>query len=115
MGFFSWKTSDTRESISNIYSSRGSKTVYLYLPSGEQIEEKFYKGYGVFGGLDVFIQLAKQNGFKGDDEYLRDMGIELDCEQKNVEYPLKFSFSNSLSYKDLDPAECCNQQGFFYD
>lgn len=50
MGFFSWQTADTKESIMNHYSGQ-CKTVYLLQPGGaEPIEETAYDGYGVFGG-----------------------------------------------------------------
>ena len=62
MGFFSWKTADTKKSISNMYSSRGTKTVYLLRPNGkEPIIETQYEGYGEFGGVDAYEWLAENN------------------------------------------------------
>ncbi len=36
MGFFSWKTCDSKESISNVYSGRQVRTVYLLQPHGQK-------------------------------------------------------------------------------
>lgn len=85
MGFFSWKTADTGESIPNVHSSRhAGRPVYFLQPDGRPaIREPAYDGYGVFGGHDVHLWLAHQNlpaqalrGFSRDDQ--RSMGIALD-------------------------------------
>ncbi len=60
MGFFSWKTADTDESIMNCYGS-DCRTVYLLQPDGDHIQEKAYPGYGVFGGVDAYEWLAEKN------------------------------------------------------
>jgi len=62
MGFFSWMTADTNESIASRHSNRPCKPVYLLQP-GEQepIEETAYEGYGVFGGTDAYEWLARNN------------------------------------------------------
>lgn len=61
MGFFSWKTSDTNESIMNHHTEH-CQTVYLLQPDGaEPIEETAYDGYGVFGGVDAYEWLAERN------------------------------------------------------
>ena len=62
MGMFSWKTSDTNESIANAYSGRPVKPVYLLQPGGQPaIKESAYQGYGKFGGIDAYAWLAEQN------------------------------------------------------
>lgn len=62
MGFFSWQTADTEESIYNNLSDLGCKTVYLLQPNGQPpIKEDDYEGYGVFGGVDAYEWLARQN------------------------------------------------------
>lgn len=62
MGFFSWTTADTNESVSNTFAERPTRTVYLLQPNGEQpIRERNYEGYGVFGGIDVHDWLAERN------------------------------------------------------
>ncbi|KLV03530.1 hypothetical protein ABT56_19065 [Photobacterium aquae] len=62
MGFFSWKTADSKESIANAYANHenSGRVVYLLQPNDEPIPEPKYNGYGVFGGMDVFIWLAKK-------------------------------------------------------
>jgi hypothetical protein len=51
MGFFSWKTADTDESIANVHTGN-HKTVFLLQPDGaEPIEDRAYDGYGRFGGV----------------------------------------------------------------
>ncbi len=85
MGFFSWLTADTRDSIANSSSQRPTRTVYLLQPDGkEPIREDEYEGYGVFGGVDAHVWLARQNipveRLKGlSEEEIRDMGVTLDC------------------------------------
>jgi len=74
MGFFSWKTSDTKESIVNEYSA-GCVESFLLQPRqfGDNIKEQSYGGYGVFGGVDAFEWLAETNtGIKD-----RDLGFSL--------------------------------------
>ncbi len=60
MGFFSWDTADTKESILNIHTGE-HETVYLLQPNGENIEETDYEGYGEFGGVDAYSWLAEHN------------------------------------------------------
>ena len=85
MGFFSWKTADTKESIANKYSSRPCQTVYVLQPGGaEPIEEHAYEGYGEFGGQDVHMLIAKMNMDPKKlenltDDEIRTIGIELEC------------------------------------
>lgn len=55
MGCFSWKTSDTNESI-----WLGS-TAYLLQPDGNHIKETYYDGYGRFGGVDAYEWLYLNN------------------------------------------------------
>lgn len=88
MGFFSWKTADTGETIWNHYAaSQGApacRSVFLLQPDGaEPIEEPRYEGYGVFGGVDAAAWLAIRNvphlliGL--DEEAVRGVGVMLDC------------------------------------
>ena len=114
MGFFSWKTSDTKKSISNRYSVRGALPVYLITPYNEKIFEPNYEGYGVFGGQDAYALLAKWNcpekcnGDVGHDRYI---GILLKA--KELKYPLKFAEDSGFNYEDLEAAENCPEQGYF--
>lgn len=62
MGYFSWLTSDTKESISVTSSSRSCRPVFLLQPNDEgAILEEAYEGYGEFGGVDAYIWLATKN------------------------------------------------------
>jgi hypothetical protein len=86
MGFFSWKTCDTNESIPAFASGRAGKPVYLLQPNGlPPIVEECYEGYGEFGGVDAYVWLAKANAphwridLSGmDEEEIRRVGISLD-------------------------------------
>ena len=117
MGFFSWLTSDTRKSISNRYSRRRALPVYLVTPDNEHIFEKRYEGYGEFGGFDAYALLAKWNcpekctGNPDDD---RIVGINLAFSGEEIKYPLKFSQNPDARYEDLEAAERCPNQGYFY-
>jgi hypothetical protein len=85
MGFFSWMTSDTDESIMSRYSDYPVSTVYMLSPGGgKSHREDNYEGYGVFGGVDAFVHLAKTNlpaeRLEGlDDDALRMVGCALEA------------------------------------
>lgn len=65
MGYFSWKTQDTNQSISNRDSVRGALPVYMVNPkTGESYFEPDYDGYGRFGGKDYYELVAELNGKK---------------------------------------------------
>jgi len=86
MGFFSWLTSDTKKAIRNIHTGQ-CKAVYLLQPNGAPpIKEAEYEGYGVFGGIDAYQWLARENIpaaklklFAHDDDKIRSIGILIDC------------------------------------
>jgi len=65
MGFFSWKTADTKESIGNTSStnSHSKKHGYIYLlqPNAPAICEVSYEGYGVFAGVHAYCWLGSKN------------------------------------------------------
>lgn len=120
MGFFSWRTGDTDESIPNTYSSRATFTVYLILPDNTKYEETAYEGYGVFGGKDIFEVIAKLNGKK-----TRDEGIDiaykdpaegdfLKASQLGYAMP-KLARSKDVNYDNLPYPKNCEYQGYFYD
>jgi len=123
MGFFSWITSDTKESASNSFSSRIPTTVYLLQPHGEHIREDNYEGYGVFGGKDVFVQWMKWNHPSIcqkclDDDAIRNeffdkFSKDTDGGRKNCKYPIKIA-SEPVDYDSVDASEDCPNQGYFY-
>ena len=120
MGFFSWNTCDTNESIANQYSNRPTFTVHMITPDGRVFTEKNYDGYGEFGGKDFYELLAELNG-RGSD---RSAGIDL-CFKGNprgddtpgVIYPkLVANLEKDVvaQYNSLPNPESCRDQGFFY-
>ena len=120
MGFFSWKTADTKESILNVHTGE-HRTVYLLQPDGKPpIEETAYDGYGIFGGVDAYVWLADNNlntasirVWDGDDA-VRGYGVSMGCSPNVIlKYPLKFSFNKNAVYEELDASENCPNQGFF--
>ena len=85
MGFFSFNTCDDEESIPSEYVTHknSGKPVFLLQPNGATpIEEPNYEGYGVFGGVDVFDWLARQNindiPEDTDPDDVREAGVYLD-------------------------------------
>jgi hypothetical protein len=127
MGFFSWKTADSKESIANIHSTHQNarKPVYLLQPNKDPICETAYDGYGVFGGVDAYAWLAKMNiqtdevkklDLYEDSSELRSKGIDLFYENReSITFHLKFSFNPNANYSELGASEDCEFQGFFYD
>lgn len=111
MGFSSWLTNDTKESISNIHASRPFFTVYLIDDKGNSWKEEAYLGYMEFGGKDFFELLAEMNGKK-----TRNEGIELyyDPEDDNIIYPNLVRDLDNWKWVNEKPEECPNQ-GYFYD
>ena len=66
MGFLSWRTADTGETIWNVHTG-DHRDVYLLQPDGrEPIHEPAYAGYGTFAGEDAFVWLAVENGLVDD-------------------------------------------------
>lgn len=65
MGFFSWKTGDTKKVIWNCYANTKPNykfTVYMKDNNNNIWKETNYKGYGIFGGKDFFELLSEMNG-----------------------------------------------------
>ena len=121
MGFFSWKTADTNESIANREAPHpnAGRTVYLLQPNGAPpIQEDDYVGYGVFGGVDAFAWLAEMNGLGTPGlriEERRSFGARAYLDDVPLKYPLKFSFNKDAVYEDLPASTWDPYQGFFYN
>ena len=109
MGFFSWETQDSNESIANHYSDRSVFTVYMHDQLGNTWQEDKYEGYGVFGGKDYYELLAEMNGLK-----TREEGIELAYSDpaKPCLFP-NLTRCRDWKYKN-QPPENCEFQGYFY-
>ena len=115
MGYFSWKTCDTQESIK----IDSSKPVYLLLPYGKNIKFHSYDGYGRFDGMDIHAFLAYKNGFcrlaeiwENEDE-MREHGIDLECSEdyEKAKFKLKFSFNKNAKYQMHYSSKACPNQG----
>ena len=99
MGFFSFLTADTEESIANIHcDEHDGREVFLLQPDGKPpIGEAEYDGYGVFGDVDAYAWLARINRpdlTKGlADADVRTIGVQLryGC-QRDVHTGELFSF-----------------------
>lgn len=102
MGFFSWKTADTGESIANRHSSRPVKPVYLLQPNGQPpIKESSYDGYGRFGNVDAYNWLAKVNF--GTENMLH-VAINADCGGYHEDDDHVYLCSMHLTEKDFRAA-----------
>ena len=114
MGFFSWNTQDTHESIANSASSRPTFTVYMFDDKGNKWREHNYAGYGVFGGKDYFELLAEMNGLDSD----RQLGIDLAFKDSPRGKNPSCKFPNLAEDPNWvwrsGPVESCPVQGFFY-
>lgn len=108
MGFFSFITQDTDESISNIYSNRGTFFVCMHDNQGNIWTEQNYEGYGVFGDKDYYELLAEMNGLK-----TRAEGIELAFSGKSCLFP-NLTESIEWTWRNEEP-QTCEYQGYFYD
>jgi len=111
MGFFSFITSDTKESIPNIHSNRESFTVYMKDNKGNVWEEKYYDGYGKFDDKDIYELIDEMNGGTGD----RLKGIDIFFDKKNTTaiFP---SLSRDPDYKWTGKRiDDCDYQGYFYE
>jgi len=127
MGYFSFKTADTGETIWNMRSAQsrdGTRTVFLLQPDGQPpLREESYNGYGDFGGIDCFVWIARNNlpaeqvaGMS--DDRLRTTGhsmfFGLDGAPEMTQ-PLKFSFDETAVYEDLAASPMCGTQGYDED
>ena len=120
MGFFSWNTCDTGESIANQFSNRPTFTVHMITPDGRVFTEEDYEGYGEFGGKDFFELLAEINGLESD----REIGIDLVFKDNpggdntpGVIYPKLVECLDDdvvVQYNILENPESCEAQGYFY-
>ena len=121
---------DTDESIPNVYSNRPAFSVTLIDDKGNKWTETAYDGYGIFGGMDYYVLLAKMNrdllkkikesklNFK-DTEKVRDMGIDLEFDddeavKKQITWPNLVRNPGGWEWKNQEP-ESCPDQGFFYE
>lgn len=111
MGFFSFKTQDTDRSISNIHSDCDTFRVAMIDNANNIWIERYYSGYGKFGGKDYYELVAQMNG-----KSTRDEGINI-CFDKdsnnNWLFPNLVENENNWEWKNEQP-NCCPDQGYFY-
>lgn len=118
MGFSSFMTDDTHETIWNVYTENPTK-IKILLPWGVYRENVTNDGYMRFGGEDYFELLAKESGYTFDEsnpEYLRDMGLELFySHEDSVQYPKLVTMGYEGKYSDLPHGRpvFCPLQGYF--
>ena len=121
MGYFSWKTCDTKESIWNSSSGEEVKPVYMILPDDTYFKEDSYEGYGEFGGRDIYEVIAELNGYESD----RSHGINITF-QNNPSGDFDVCVQNGfimpklchtlMKYDEIEGyPETCPNQGFFHD
>jgi hypothetical protein len=120
MGFFSWNTCDTGESIANQFSNRPTFTVHMITPDGGVFTEEDYEGYGEFGGKDFYELIAELNKI----DITRENGIDLVFKNNpngdntpGVIYPKLVECLDDdvvAQYNNLENPESCEAQGYFY-
>lgn len=111
MGFFSWETSDTNESIPNVYANRPGFTVHMIDDKGNVWTEEAYEGYGDFGGKDYYELLAEMNGLVGRNEGI---ALHFNGGPDDIKYP-RLVRNADTEYASVPTPENCPYQGFFYD
>ena len=125
MGFFSFLTSDTHESVSNKYSDRGPLEVYLHDDKGNVWHEPDYDGYGVFGGKDYYELMAEMNGMDmSSRDQARIKAVEADCDYMekrwsqddpppDIKFP-QITRTKGWKWDENLVTMHCPDQGYFY-
>jgi len=113
MGFFSFLTNDTEESISNKYSIKPTFTIHMLDNKGNVWTEHNYEGYGVFGGKDIYQLIAEMNNLNN-----RDAAIG-SCFNEEISDTLIYpnivrNISKWKKWKNK-PLTNCEFQGYFYN
>jgi len=113
MGFFSFLTNDTDESILCKYSSMHTFTIYMLDNKGNVWIENNYEGYGVFGGKDIYQLIAEMNNFESRNEAISS------CYNEEISDSLIYpnivrNISKWKKWKNK-PLLTCPQQGYFYN
>lgn len=127
MGFFSWRTHDTGESISNAFSSRNALPVVMVDVKNNRVHRELnYDGYGEFGGKDFYELFAELNNIGNDltPDARRDLAIDVyyDNPDGDFHYPVFLEILGATDdelikrankYKKIRP-KGCEYQGYFY-
>lgn len=108
MGFFSWKTNDTGESIANKYSNTKTFDVWMIDNKGNAWHEPEYEGYGVFGGKPFYELMAEMNGIGWDEAIDKEQSPD-----KNTLWPnLIRCDPGTYEWQNSKP-ERCEGQGYW--
>lgn len=112
MGVFSWKTQNTDRSIYNVMSSVPTIHVVMVDNNNNHYFEKYYEGYGEFGGKDFYELLAEMNGLT-----TRSEGIDLAYSGKPYLTPNLYEVVDGFvpKWKNEIPRDCPNQGYTFED
>lgn len=103
MGSFSFKTTDTNESVWMQEDGVPKQTVYL--TDGENFyEESEYESYGVFGGVDIFELFAKMNNLQIDRYEAILIWHSDDCGK--YKYPNLLEAPNKMFFNGKKPLDC---------
>lgn len=118
MGFFSWKTADTKKSIANVSSGQPTMTVYLTAPDGTQFKEDDYEGYGDFGGKDIYELVAELNDLQNRSEAIKKLSDITNGSLNFADAASKMELP-TLTEDPEDPfqygyPENCPYQGYFF-
>lgn len=109
MGFFSFITQDTNQSIFNYHTGK-QFPVMMTDNKGNRWIESDYAGYGVFGGKDYYQLLAEMNGYndrrKGVDLYFSNRETHPNILFPNLTEDMQWTWRNER------PNDCPNQ-GYF--
>lgn len=106
MGFFSFKTNDTKRSIPNVYQDvRETFGVYMLDDKGNHWYEPAYEGYGTFGGKSFYELLAEMNDIPPSEAVKLGLS-KTPHKQPNLVEKLQ-------DWVDEHPGNC-EHQGFFY-
>jgi hypothetical protein len=120
MGFFSWITQDTKQSILNKHTGLEFPVMMTDNKGNRWIEDN-YNGYGMFGGKDYYVLIAEMNDspeVNPDDSLeinkIREKGIDLYfSERKDILYP-NLTEDMQWTWRNERPDDCPNQ-GFFLE
>jgi len=114
MGFFSFKTQDTRRSIANNHSRKATFDVYMVDNQGNEYHEPSYSGYGRFGDKDYYVLMAEMNGIsEATDQRMRSKAIDLYfTPQADTLFPNLYA-KPGKKWQNKRPDDC-PYQGFFY-
>ncbi len=106
MGFSSFLTTDTKQSIMNRHSGQETIDVYMVDDQGREWKESNYNGYCDFGGKDIFVLIYEMNTgetvadslYDSDDVFTRKMNKDVDkCRNIGIDMYFSEDVDNSIN------------------